>query len=113
MRRMMLGIAAGLIASAVWQVRRSGTMFGEVVIDRDRLRRAGAEGSALREMVVGVARIADDVTPDLAAGTIEHLTVVGTLLVPAGVDEALHGRLSVVGSIVVRQGDGGGDLPGH
>jgi hypothetical protein len=43
--------------------------------------------------VLGLAVIADDVTPDLARATIESLTVLGALHAPAEVKAALADRL--------------------
>ncbi|HZU13933.1 MAG TPA: hypothetical protein VFB58_13915 [Chloroflexota bacterium] len=102
MRRMILGVLTAIIAAFVLQRGLAGVAVGDSVFDRERLERARAEGQTLRETVVGLARIPDDVSPELAAGTIEHLTVVGTLMVPQAVYDALHGRLSVSGATVVR-----------
>ena len=50
-------------------------------------------GEQLRIRVLGLAVIADDVTPDLARETIESITVLGALHAPAGVKTALADRL--------------------
>jgi Arc/MetJ-type ribon-helix-helix transcriptional regulator len=52
-----------------------------------------AAGETLRIRVLGLAVIADDVTPDLARATIESLTVLGALHAPAAVKAALADRL--------------------
>jgi Arc/MetJ-type ribon-helix-helix transcriptional regulator len=52
-----------------------------------------AAGERLRIRVLGLAVIADDVTPDLARATIESLTVLGALHAPAEVKSALADRL--------------------
>jgi Arc/MetJ-type ribon-helix-helix transcriptional regulator len=52
-----------------------------------------AAGEKLRIRVLGLAVIADDVTPDLARATIESITVLGALHAPAGVKTALADRL--------------------
>ena len=52
-----------------------------------------ATGEQLKIRVLGLAVIADDVTPDLARATIESLTVLGALHAPAAVKAALADRL--------------------
>jgi Arc/MetJ-type ribon-helix-helix transcriptional regulator len=52
-----------------------------------------AAGKRLQIRVLGLAVIADDVTPDLARATIESITVLGALHAPADVKTALADRL--------------------
>ncbi len=52
-----------------------------------------AAGEKLKIRVLGLAIIADDVTPDLAQATIESITVLGALHAPAAVKAALADRL--------------------
>jgi Arc/MetJ-type ribon-helix-helix transcriptional regulator len=52
-----------------------------------------AAGERLSIRVLGLAVIADDVTPDLAKATIESITVLGALHAPAEVKTALADRL--------------------
>ena len=52
-----------------------------------------ASGERLNIRVLGLATIADDVTPDLAAASIESITVLGALHAPAAVKAALADRL--------------------
>ena len=52
-----------------------------------------AAGERLKIRVLGLAIIADDVTPDLAKATIESITVLGALHAPAEVKTALADRL--------------------
>jgi Arc/MetJ-type ribon-helix-helix transcriptional regulator len=52
-----------------------------------------AAGQKLRIRVLGLAVIADDVTPDLARATIESITVLGALHASAEVKTALADRL--------------------
>ena len=47
----------------------------------------------LRIHVLGLARIADDVTPDLARAAIAELRVLGALQAPADVRAALADRI--------------------
>ena len=58
------------------------------------LEAARASGERLTIRVLGLATIADDVTPDLARATIESLTVLGALHASAEVKAALADRLS-------------------
>jgi Arc/MetJ-type ribon-helix-helix transcriptional regulator len=57
------------------------------------LEAAQAAGERLAIRVLGLALIADDVTPDLARATIESITVLGALHAPADVKAALADRL--------------------
>ncbi len=60
---------------------------------REDLEAVQAAGEKLKIRVLGLAIIADDVTPDLAQATIESLTVLGALHAPAAVKAALADRL--------------------
>jgi Arc/MetJ-type ribon-helix-helix transcriptional regulator len=60
---------------------------------RNDLEAVQAAGEKLEIRVLGLAIIADDVTPDLARATIESLTVLGALHAPAAVKAALADRL--------------------
>ncbi|MGO9755708.1 MAG: CopG family transcriptional regulator [Roseiarcus sp.] len=60
---------------------------------RHDLEAAQAAGERLRIRVLGLATIADDVTPDLARATIESVTVLGARRAPADVRTALADRL--------------------
>jgi Arc/MetJ-type ribon-helix-helix transcriptional regulator len=57
------------------------------------LEAARAAGEILHVKVVGLARIAPDVTPELALATIGSLTVLGALQASAAVKAALAGRI--------------------
>jgi hypothetical protein len=52
-----------------------------------------AAGGKLRIWVVGLATIADDVTPELALATIESITVLGALQAGKEVKAALSDRI--------------------
>jgi Arc/MetJ-type ribon-helix-helix transcriptional regulator len=52
-----------------------------------------AAGERLRIRVLGLATIADDVSPELAQATIESITVLGALHAPMDVKTALADRL--------------------
>ena len=58
--------------------------------DLEAVRRAG---EVLHVKVVGLARIARDVTPDLALATIGSITVLGALQASAEIKTALAGRI--------------------
>ena len=60
---------------------------------REDLEAVQAAGEKLEIRVLGLAVIADDVTPDLARATIESLTVLGALHASAEVKTALADRL--------------------
>jgi Arc/MetJ-type ribon-helix-helix transcriptional regulator len=60
----------------------------------DDLEAARAAGEMLHVKVVGLVRIAPDVTPELALKTIGSLTVVGTLQASQRVKAALADRIS-------------------
>jgi len=60
---------------------------------REDLEAVQAAGERLAIRVLGLAVIADDVTPDLARATIESLTVLGALHAPPAVKAALADRL--------------------
>jgi Arc/MetJ-type ribon-helix-helix transcriptional regulator len=57
------------------------------------LERAVAEGVRLQVQVVGLARIADDVTPELAQAAIDSVTVLGAFQASAAVRRALSDRI--------------------
>ena len=57
------------------------------------LERVVAAGQRLQVQVVGLARIGDDVTPELARAAIESVTVLGAFQAPADVRRALSDRL--------------------
>ena len=61
---------------------------------RAELERLRAAGERVHIQVVGLARIADDVTPELALATIESVSVLGAFQAPAAVRAALAGRIS-------------------
>lgn len=52
-----------------------------------------AAGERLQIRVLGLARIASDVTPELALATIESITVLGALQADAKLKSALAGRI--------------------
>lgn len=74
-------------------VARRTLMLGMQHLSRADLERAVAAGERLRVQVVGLARIADDVSPELALAAIESVSVLGAFHAPAAVRQALAGRM--------------------
>jgi Arc/MetJ-type ribon-helix-helix transcriptional regulator len=60
---------------------------------RTELERVVASGQQLQIQVVGLARIADDVSPELARAAIDSVTVLGAFQAPAAVRRALADRI--------------------
>jgi Arc/MetJ-type ribon-helix-helix transcriptional regulator len=60
---------------------------------RDDLEAVRAAGETLRIHVLGLASIADDVTPELARATIDSIVVLGVLHASAAVKAALADRI--------------------
>jgi Arc/MetJ-type ribon-helix-helix transcriptional regulator len=82
-----------LHADAVKQtVARRTLTVGLQHFGRTDLERAVAAGQRLQVQVLGLARIADDVTPDLARAAIESVTVLGAFQASPAVRRALADR---------------------
>ena len=60
---------------------------------REHLESVRASGERLRIQVLGLARIADDVSPELAMATIESINVLGAFHASAAVKRALADRI--------------------
>ena len=81
-------------AEAVRQsVARKTLVLGVQHYTRRELEAVRASGGKLQINVLGLATIADDVTPDLALATIDSLVVLGALRASPEVKRALAGRL--------------------
>jgi len=74
-------------------VARRTLMLGLQHLSRADLERAVASGERLRVQVLGLARIADDVTPELALAAIESVSVLGAFHASPEVRRALAGRM--------------------
>ena len=74
-------------------VGRRALVLGLQHFGRADLERALADGQMLRIHVVGLARIADDVSPELARATIESVEVLGAFHASAKVRNALADRI--------------------
>ena len=87
--RNQLGAHADAVRQAV--VRKTLSL-GLVEYTRADLEAAKKSGNRLRIQVLGLARIAPDVTPALAAAAIESVTVLGALQASPTVKAALRDR---------------------
>ncbi|MBC7994286.1 MAG: CopG family transcriptional regulator [Rhizobacter sp.] len=72
---------------------RRTLMVGLQHYSRADLERTVTAGERLQVQVVGLARIADDVTPELASAAIESVTVLGAFQASPAVRRALSGRI--------------------
>ncbi len=88
--RNQLALHADTVKQAV--ARRTLTV-GLQHYSRADLEQAVAAGQRLHIQVVGLARIADDVSPDLAVDAIESVTVLGAFQASAAVRRALSDRI--------------------
>jgi Arc/MetJ-type ribon-helix-helix transcriptional regulator len=74
-------------------IARKTIALGLMDFTRADLEQAKKAGKRLRIHVVGLARIAEDVTPTLALATIESVTVLGAFQASAAVRAALKDRI--------------------
>ena len=74
-------------------VARRQLTLGLQHLDRAALERARQAGETLHVQAVGLVRIADDVSPELATAAIASITVLGALQAPPAVRRALVGRI--------------------
>ena len=88
--RNQLGSHAQVVHDAVL---RKTLVLGIQHVSSADLQAARAAKQKLHLRVLGLASIADDVTPALALATIESITVLGTLRAPAAVKAALRSRI--------------------
>lgn len=75
-------------------VERHRFEMGLFDITREELERVRDAGEVLHLRVLGLARIADDVPPELALQTIESLSVLGSLQASKEVKAALKDRIT-------------------
>lgn len=88
--RNQLALHADVVKQTV--ARRTLTV-GLQHFSRSDLERTVAAGQRLHVQVVGLARIADDVTPELALAAIDSVTVLGAFQASPVVRRALAGRI--------------------
>jgi Arc/MetJ-type ribon-helix-helix transcriptional regulator len=74
-------------------ITRKAIAMGLVDFSRAELEAVKKSGKRLRIHVVGLARIAEDVTPALALATIESVSVLGAFQASAAVRAALQDRI--------------------
>ncbi|MFO1313210.1 MAG: CopG family transcriptional regulator [Burkholderiales bacterium] len=74
-------------------VARRTLVLGLQSFTRSDLERVKAAGEKLRIQVLGLARIADDVSPELARAVIESVEVLGAFQATAAVRRALADRM--------------------
>ena len=74
-------------------IARRTLVLGLRHVSRADLERALAAGEMLQIQVLGLARIADDVSPELARATIESVVVLGAFQASAAVRSALADRI--------------------
>jgi Arc/MetJ-type ribon-helix-helix transcriptional regulator len=74
-------------------IARRTLVLGLQHLSRADLERALAAGEMLQIQVLGLARIADDVSPELARATIESVVVLGAFQASAAVRKALADRI--------------------
>ena len=74
-------------------IARRTLVLGLQHFNRTDLERAQAAGEMLRIQVLGLARIADDVSAELARATIESVVVLGAFQASAAVRKALADRI--------------------
>ena len=70
------------------------TCLGLMLLRRQELEHALREGKRLKIFVVGILRLADSITPDLADEAIEHIQVLGSIRASAAVLERLEDRIT-------------------
>jgi Arc/MetJ-type ribon-helix-helix transcriptional regulator len=70
------------------------TCLGVMILRRQELEATLREGKRLKIFVVGILRLADSVTPDLADEAIEHIQVLGSLKAPPAVLKRIDDRIS-------------------
>jgi Arc/MetJ-type ribon-helix-helix transcriptional regulator len=74
-------------------VARRALVFGLLHFDRAALERLRAQRQKVKVQVVGLARIAKDVSPELARATIESIEVLGAFHASDAVRKALADRI--------------------
>ena len=79
---------------ALQRATRHATCFGVMALTRGYLQDVVEEGKRLKVFVVGICRIADNVSPELAAEAIEEIQVLGSLRAPQPVLDRLADRIS-------------------
>jgi Arc/MetJ-type ribon-helix-helix transcriptional regulator len=74
-------------------VIRHAFAIGVIAYHRADLEKLKSKGEKLEARVIGVLRIADDITPELASEIFESITIYGILQASEAVKEALSSRM--------------------
>lgn len=74
-------------------VMRHSFGIGVFSYNRKELEKAKAEGKLIKFTVIGLLRLANDITPELALQTVEEVHVMGVFKAPEAVKEALADRI--------------------
>ena len=74
-------------------VTRHAFAIGVITYDRDDLERFKLNGEKLEAKVIGILRLADDITPELARETVESITLRGVFQASDAVKAALADRM--------------------
>lgn len=77
---------------------RRASVIGIQVYNRKGLDAARAEGRMVDVRVIGMVKITDDVTPELARATIRSFEVSGVIRAPKGVLAAISDRMGKAGA---------------
>ncbi|MCA1326873.1 CopG family transcriptional regulator [Herbaspirillum sp. alder98] len=88
--RNQLGVHADVVKQTV---TRKSLVLGLQTYSRQQLEKLQAANETLQIQVVGLATIASDVPPELAAAVIESVTVLGAFHATSAVKAALAGRI--------------------
>lgn len=79
---------------ALTRVRSHATCLGVMLLTRGHLEQVVREDKRLRVFVVGILRIDNRVSPELADQAIEHVQVLGSIKAPQPVLDRLADRIS-------------------
>ncbi len=87
--RAQLATRAGAVSQTV---ARKTLQLGTTHVSRAELEALRTAGQTMELRVLGLASIADDISPELALATITHVEVLGSFRAPAAVKAALRPR---------------------
>ncbi len=85
---------SGRHAHAIERVTKHATCLGVMALNRGLLEQVVRDGKRLRISVVGIFRLDDSVTPELADQAIERAQVIGSVRAPQPVLDRLGDRVS-------------------
>jgi Arc/MetJ-type ribon-helix-helix transcriptional regulator len=74
-------------------VQRNSFGIGVINYNRKDLEEAKAEGKSLKITIIGLLHLSNDISPDLAAETIESIRVMGVFRAPEALKQALADRI--------------------